>query len=434
MLKFGEYLTEAAAKKHALDFSQGAGADSAGKLFELLVGKHLRGNDQHMDHYRVEGKTPKEIHDALVAKTFGKEGENHAGYQLLNNHARDMADKLRDHFGLHGQNPRVVWTSQPGDHAKETNVDDPNSKADLIINRQHAISAKFGASDKPNYYNPGLDNFSQMAGEDLQHHQDKHSAFVKSFGLSSGPKGHAKYKQLRDSDQPHEREMAERVRASAEERNKNIAAAVRNGLSKRSDEDLRSVIRETVNAPTHLPTTVAHTILNPDGTATHHVHPIDKHVSDYLNQFSDLHVDPNDKSGTVSIHGHYNNPGHKDHGKRMVVWSTPVYSGGKPTGTPRGSVKLNSESNKTIRGSMESNPAPVAKEVPPMAKRTQPAPQQVQAPAPAPAPKPRVAKPKAPRDAFSGTNSPVAGWRGEANPGPSNEMFGKSFHADHEIQ
>jgi hypothetical protein len=359
MFKFVEYLIEAAKKReHALNFSSGAGGDAAGKLYELLVGKHLRGDNKHMEHHRVGDKTPEEIHNMLANKLFGEEGQNHAGYQLLNNHAKDMAEKLREYFKLKGQKPRVVWTSQPGDHEKETNIPDPASKADLIINKQHAISAKFGATDKPNYFNPGLENFEEMAGKSLQHHQEKHSEIVKSFGLSSGTKGHAKYKELRDSDNFEDNKKAEAVEKSANERNKNIAADVRKGLSKRSDAELRKVISRTVNAPTVLPTTVAHTILNSDGTATHHVHPIDEHVNSYLNQFTNLHVDPNDKSGSVTIHGHYNNPGHKDHGKRMSVWSTPVYSGGRPTGSARGAVKLNSESNKSISSSMQSNPAP----------------------------------------------------------------------------
>jgi len=423
MFKFGEYLEEAKKKAHALDFGTGAGADSAGKLYELLVGKHMRGDDKHMEHHRVEGKTPEEIHDALVKKTFGDEGENSAGYQLLNNHAKDMAGKLTQHYGLEGQSPRVVWTSQPSDHEKETNVNDPNSKADLIVNRQHAISAKFGSSDKPNYFNPGIENFEQMAGKSLQHHQEKHSAVVKSFGLSSSAKGHAKYKELRDSDQPHERENAERVRQSAEERNKNIAADVRNGLSKRSDAELRNLVKGTVNAPTHLPTTVAHTILNPDGTATHHVHPIDQHVNDYLNQFSGLHVDPEDKSGSVTVHGYYNNPSHKDHGKKMSVWSTPVYSGGRPTGSARGAVKLNSESNKSVRASMEANPnvaaAPVQRAAPEPAPASAPAP--VQAPAPVRAEAPNWNKRSAPGVNRSGIKS-------------SNELFGQKFHSDDESQ
>jgi hypothetical protein len=54
--------------------------------------------------------------------------------------------------------------------------------------------------------------------------------------------------------------------------------------------------------------------------------------------------------------------------------------------------------------------------------------------------KPVAQAPAPTKDAFSGTDSPVAGWTGSANPrqesesGPSNSMFGKSFHAAHELE
>jgi hypothetical protein len=54
--------------------------------------------------------------------------------------------------------------------------------------------------------------------------------------------------------------------------------------------------------------------------------------------------------------------------------------------------------------------------------------------------KPVAQAPASTKDAFSGTDSPVAGWTGSANPkqesesGPSNSMFGKSFHAAHELE
>ena len=53
---------------------------------------------------------------------------------------------------------------------------------------------------------------------------------------------------------------------------------------------------------------------------------------------------------------------------------------------------------------------------------------------PAPAPQKKIVRQNTPRDPFTGTDSPLANWRGSANPAPSNQMFGKSFHADHELE
>lgn len=350
---FMDFLIERKTSENSeIQYSHGAGADAAGKLYELLVGKHLSGTGQHLQHHRVEGKLPEDIHDEMANRVFGiQKGESHIkhpGYKTMDASAKKMAEKLRDHLGLEDK-PRVAWTSQPSDHKKETGIEDPNSKADLIANRKHTISVKFGQTDTPNYFNPGLENFEQLSGVKLGHHQENHAKVVKKYGLSGGTKGHQDFKLLRDSKDPAKKAIADQILASAKTRHEGMAKDVRNAFSQKSDQELRDIVRKTVASPTKLKTTVAHAILGNDGKLSQHVYPIEDHVEHYLSQFSGLHTVPSDKGGSVVIHGHYNNPGHPMHGKKMSVWQSPIYAGGRPTGNARGAVTLPSEAHPAVR-------------------------------------------------------------------------------------
>lgn len=266
--------------------------------------------------------------------------------------------------------------NKPGDHEKTTGVKDVNSNADVIV-RIHdkdgktaghvGVSAKYG-SNKPNYRNPGLDSMEKTAGlakgslkqlsdahhkymEDIhyngpasqrhvQYKIDKmgidkaraeHSKFegLMAKGKTLSPKNKtmhehlSKYIQAHDSLSPKEQagfELSAKTRAStaeasALEAKRAMAKHFSNGLAKKSDEELREIVRHHVSAPTHIPHIVAHSQVKENGDAESHVVPSHNIADDHLANYENLHVQHNGGISTV-IKGT-----HKKTGKVMNVGS-----------------------------------------------------------------------------------------------------------------
>jgi hypothetical protein len=263
---------------------------------------------------------------------------------------------------------------KPGDHEKTTGVKDVNSNADVIV-RMHdksgktvghvGVSAKYG-SQKPNYRNPGLESMEKTAGLEkgslkklgeahhkymeeigyngpatqrhVQYKIDKmgidkiraeHSKFegllAKGKTLSSKNKmmhEHlSKYIEAHDSMKPNEQidfehkaqARASTAEASALQAKRSMAKHFSEGLAKKSDDELRDIVRQHVSAPTHIPHVVAHSQVKDDGSAVSHVVPSHNIADDHLSQFENLHAVHNGGISTV-IKGT-----HKATGKKMNV-------------------------------------------------------------------------------------------------------------------
>ena len=359
-----EFLTEAG--------GAGASADSKGKLRELEVGQHLNGG-KHMSSYRAEGKTPAEMHHIHATKMHGENYQKSVAHKKSQKLAADAAKHIKAHLKKygHGDVTKTVWTSQPSDHESETGHHDANNSADLIVttSKSHkrlneeilnvlieaaaksrsekkvAISVKTG-SGNVNYSNPGVKSLSTMAGHDLSKHTSEHEKVVKSNLPAGKGDSHKKYKELRDSNSKEDQSKAAEIKHSSERMNANVAHGLRQGLAKKSHDELLDTIKHEVSPKTHLKHIVSRQKTNAKTGEheSHHTYDLHKHVDEYLDHFHGLHVDPHTSGGSVTVHGT-----HKKTGKKMSVARISVHAGGRPANhSPRGSVVLPSEDHKDV--------------------------------------------------------------------------------------
>lgn len=325
--------------------------DSMGKIHEILVGRALSGG-QWPAHYRDAANSPDKIHDMHARALFGDKFKFHPEYKRMVADAGVAAKDIQKQVG--GKITRAAWTSQAGDHEKETGVKDPNSKADLIVTTgsgkkamKHSISLKIGKTKTPNYTNPGIDTFQKWSGTELHKHTADHRALLAKYGNPN----HDAYKAYRDGTDAKGKKIADAIKASSGQMNKNIAAVMRKGMSARNHKELAGIIMQSTNPKTHLPTLISHTLHNKDGSSTHHMHTQEDHIKGYLKEFDNLHVKPAGNGISVVIHGT-----HRKTGKIMPVWQTQVYAGGRPANNvPRGATTLPSEAK---IAAMNSGPAP----------------------------------------------------------------------------
>lgn len=353
MLSFISFLIEAK-KKEA---SAKNPADSMGKLHELLVAKELNGGVFPEHHRDERGLKPINAHDMHAAALFGQDYRgsfyDHPQYKKMVADAKSAADGIRAHLqknhGITDMN-RIAWTSQASDHKLETGVDDPNSKADLIVTSAHpehkgkkiGISLKVGKTKTPNYSNPGVSTYEGWSGVSLQHHLQGHGATLDKHGNIN----HDEYKALRDSGNKKQQAVAAEIKASSDRMNTNMASDIRQALSSKSHKELSDLVKSSTMPQTHLHEIVSHTVQGKDGVSTTSVHAHADHINKYLNQFSDLRVKPAAKGTSVTIHGI-----HKKTGKLMPVWRSTIYAGGRPSNrSPRGATVLPSESHKDVVG------------------------------------------------------------------------------------
>jgi hypothetical protein len=352
MLNFLQYIIEAKIKP----ISTKNASDSAGKVHEILVGKHLNGGTPPED-YRVEGRRPSDIHDAHATALFGKNFTSHPKYKAMDKAASEVASKIKSHLSSeHGIKPkRTAWTSQASDHEKETGVKDPLNKADLIVTgtykgkhqtgKKAAISLKYGELKTTNYSNPGLKTLGNLSGTDLTKHQEPHRKLLKSLGSPN----HEAYKV-----HPNKKEIEASSKKMIGNVAHNYAEGVRNKY--KNDKEIKSYIKKSVGAvgntpggdveagKTHLPHIIAKTKVKKDGSHEHTVVGGTEHVHNYLSHFKDLHVSHSPGQGSVAVFGT-----HKKTGKKMEVHRVSIYMGGQhETANPRGATTLGSESHASV--------------------------------------------------------------------------------------
>jgi len=359
MLRYSRFLLEA---KKIKEIKTGSPADSEGKVFEILLGKHLNGG-VHAANYRAAGKTPEEIHNAHATALYGKNFQEHPGYQHLNNAAKTAAKAVVKHVGF--TPTRTAWTSQPKDHTLETGVKDPLSKADLIITGKDAsgrskkvvlkaLSAKRGKLKTINYANPGTQTMSVHSGSNLHATTQEHDTFLKS--IDNKPEN-------REEHKIHPRRTE--IEASSSRSSQKMAGSYARGLKRKvtqsgnsqdQDEFLKAHVRKTVGmnghvhggseaeGKTHLPHIIVKSKVKKDGTAETHVMDAEEHINNYLDHFHSLTVSHTPLTASVTIHGI-----HKKTGKKMPVQKLSIYSGGRQhTLSQRGSTTLPSETHKDV--------------------------------------------------------------------------------------
>ena len=357
LMNFKSFLAEAKAA------SAKNPADSRGKIHELLTAYHLN-NKNHAEDYRVEGKKPEHILHQHASALFGKNYHKHPEFLKMHEAAKQAAQHIREHLKKHhgiSEIGRVAWTSQKSDHKKETGVDDPLNKADLIVTGKHkgdhrkgkkvAVSLKFGKLKKTNYSNPGVKTLENLSSTKLTHHTEEHKKLLNKLGNPS----HEEYK-----THPKRKE----IEASSKKMAQNMAYSYADGLSEKlhhktqnkQDENLKEYIRRSVGGhghtpggnveqgKTHLPHVFAKTSTGSGEGHSTQTGDIEHHVNNYLSHFHNLNVQHTPGQSSVAVIGN-----HRKTGKRMEVHRVSIYMGGAhETANPRGAVTLSSENHKDV--------------------------------------------------------------------------------------
>lgn len=385
MINFKEYLIlEASTKKPAKPksnktkkpavekFSPG---DSAGKIWEILKGKHYN-NGNFADDFRVEGKKPEDIHNIMAEKLFGPKYKDHPIYNNMRKSAEESAEMTQRYLSArygHDRNKgfgRVAWTSQASDPESYLGSKIQKSVADSMMDlshgKSHAISEKVTAAKSPiNYANPGAKSFESFAGlnpGELTQYNQAHQDVVDQVQASRKDKtGENKERYIKRITRakdpkteltPAERRHRDLIINSYNERNRNYGRGMRQGISAMADMDkkdggsrVRDAIFKLVTPSSETPTTVSHTELNPDGTVhRHRVYDVHDHINQYLDHFDNFHITQSDKDpASLTIHGR-----HKQTGEIMPILTTAIF-GEKHLGSPRGSTVLRSENHSSVK-------------------------------------------------------------------------------------
>jgi len=314
MKSFSQFIVEVAETKNVSN-------DDKGKMFELLLAKHLHPKNTLPEHHRSQSKNPlhsgtaEQVHDKL------KERMSPAAYDEIHRHAQQSAEEFKKSFPHKITN--VHWTSnadtlkKAGDHEKTTGVKDLNANADLIMTHKggfHGISAKYGAG-KPNLKNPGL--------KDLEHHSgihgtmlqlfDTHKSNMEKMGYTGSLKARHENWKADKTNNPEKHGSAE---AAANDMRKQFAQMHADGLAKKTDAELRDFVRHHAAPKTHIPHTVIHAkVNNKTGNATPVIYDPPEHVEEHLSKFKNLSAKVGD--GTVS----YITGIHKDTGVEKNIGS-----------------------------------------------------------------------------------------------------------------
>lgn len=315
--------------------SSAVASDDKGKLHELLLAKYLHPKTALPDHHRAESEnpdhagTPVQVHEKLFKK-IGKDA-----YNEIDAHAKQTAEVVKKHLTAQGhlagdKGHKVIavhWTSnrdtnkKAGDHEKTTGIKDVNSNADLIVTTQgkdgrkvfHGVSAKYGTENQPNYKNDGIDSIEKKANMKagaLGSIWKKHESDMEELGytgtkaqrheqwkvhnekLSAEKKAHKDKGGKPDAFKPKSKEakLAYAAELSGQLARQKMAREHEKAMSKMSDAELREHIRQQVSAPTHHNHIVAHSHVQPNGTAKSIVSDADHIADEHLNQYDKIRV------------------------------------------------------------------------------------------------------------------------------------------------
>jgi hypothetical protein len=399
---YEDYLMEAA-------LSGGLSNDDKGKLHELLLAKYLHPDKKLPEHFRAEGPeaeekghagSPQGVHDKLMNKV-GPDA-----YKEIDSHAQKTAKALTDDLKARGITSDKVkiggvhWTSNrdrpgaKGDHEKLTGVKDTNSNADLILSLHdkngkimdyHGVSAKYGANEKPNYKNPGMDSLENMAGlrkGRISEIMKPHHKYMENLGYHGTiDERHAQYKldkmpikdvmdlhqQLKakikkgeklkpdevamskhiptfvnaynsQKDTESKKQFLYQAKARADEADKSkrehlgmIGKELSKSLIEKTKDDgkgsadaaLREQIRNDVSPKTVIPHSVAHSWVQDSGEAKPVIHDMHHIADQHLDKFERLHV-ATDRAGAVVIRGYDKDTGER---KNVATYGLKTQSG-----------------------------------------------------------------------------------------------------------
>lgn len=278
--------------------------DAKGKAFEILAGSHLKhgsGKDGHpagyLSHYRDENQnSPQQVLSYIKSEL----DKRHPGmYNEINDHARAAAAHMREQLKKNGHHTfhDIAWTSQPSDHKSFTGEEDPNSDADVMLKTNKGpigISLKYGTQKQPNLRNPGLNSIEELAGlkkGEITSLYNKHNENLKALGFNqTADKNHAAYKANKNSE---ESKAAEQSSLAAR---REIAKKWQNGYSAMNSDQLKQKIISLVSPETKFEHYRMHTRPTASGVE-HHMGGIKDEVNSLLNHYAEFKAVPHSGEG-----------------------------------------------------------------------------------------------------------------------------------------
>jgi hypothetical protein len=321
--------------------------DAKGKLFELLVGGHLKhGTEKNgipkgwATHYRAEGDGPQDIHDKIKKYL----DTHHPGsYEEIAKHSKDAADHLKNELTQRGHHiiDDVAWTSQKSDHKSFTDEEDPNATADLMIksrdqkgnvNKPIGISLKYGTQKDPNLKNPGietLENLSALKDKTLDKLRQSHYSVLRSLGYGDKV-GSAAAKERYNQLYTQGSDVAKKGDEDALNTQREISKAVTKGLTAASKKDpnhLREVVKRLIFPPTTFQTLRHHTHVGPKGAALHHTNDTEEEAEKTANAFEEYRVRPHSGGVTSVIEGRRKGSEQFEPAINLSTKTTSSYSG-----------------------------------------------------------------------------------------------------------
>lgn len=305
MFKFSSFLLEES------DFNL---SDAKGKLFEILVGSHLKHGknekgyaSKFLTHYRDEdGKSPEAIHNSIKQELENR----HPGmYDEINEHAAGAADHLRNNMKDDGHHTihDIAWTSQPSDHQSFTGIEDPNSDADIMIKTNkgpHGISLKYGSQKQPNLRNPGLNTIESLAGVkrgEITSLYNDHQNKIRELGFDGTiSQNHKKYKENKNSEE------SQAAEDSSLETRRKIAQKWQNGYAEKSSDELKDTIKGLVSPETVFPHYRLHTRTGLNSGVEHHMAGVNSELDNLLSNYEEFKSVPHSGEGiTAQILGRH---------------------------------------------------------------------------------------------------------------------------------
>jgi hypothetical protein len=206
MLRYGQYLIEAAKKKKKPHIMTGVETNTNGVMHELLTGYHLRGGKHMLRHNNDRGESPKQAHDRLKATgRIGGKPLSPEQYKEMHKRGKAAANDLKKHFGKKAIK-KIHWTSKDGDMKSSTGIDATQTQdaSDIVVHHGKSMT---GVSLKVSHKkakvpisNPGLES-SYGAGQHLDKHREqihKHFPHLKNMTVKKREewlKDHAKPKE-----------------------------------------------------------------------------------------------------------------------------------------------------------------------------------------------------------------------------------------------
>lgn len=318
----------------------GSGADTKGKLHEILVGYHLQGGKHMSKHPDKDGDTPKQAHDKLKEKVTPEE------YKKIHDRAKSAANDLKKKIESGGHTiSHVHWTSQSGDIERSTGIASTQKEdaSDIMVHskdkngktKYHGVSLKVsdGSSKHVPVSNPGME--STHGGKEIL---DKHREEIKKKFPSLGKMTVAERKaKVKSSPRMHSW-----IKKKNTETLHKLGSHLHKKLSAMSPDQLKEHIKTHVLQANATPLQKAghehirHTTYTVKGEHAHHSYDPSKHFEHiFANPEHITHHVQVEHSGGASVQFKYKGKTFASHRLKFNSQSDPL-SGVKGSGTTHG--------------------------------------------------------------------------------------------------